>query len=209
MVAHSPGDRGFSGVMQTLVNLAYAGRSEFGERARVAFTEALQERYPRVPDLRDRKNDERRFQLRVNADTKDGAVPYAALIPPDQDLSGGYGGMSFVMFPADDSGAPALIAMVVGTNGLAPDEAVLGRPGHGRKCASIAAWLNDRRPGGAWAKRDPVRIDLDLPRLLAQRLGRGRAPSRSMAAWSTRPSSRPTNGPRQAMRSSWRRSRPL
>lgn len=160
--------------MRSLVDLAYAPRSEWGTLARPAFSEALRERYPRVSDISDRKNDERRFQLRVNGDPKDGAVPYAALIAPDQELSGGYGGMSFVMFPADEAGAPALVAMGVGTNGLAPDEDVLGRPGHARKCAAIAAWLNSKAIGTTWAKRDPVRIDLDVPRSTAQHL----------AAWS-------------------------
>jgi 5-methylcytosine-specific restriction protein B len=70
--------------------------------------------------------------------------------------------MSFVIFPVAD--APSLIAMVVGTQGLSPDEEILGRPGHGRKVQAICAWLN-RRHGDyvAWAKEDPVRIDLDLP----------------------------------------------
>ncbi len=154
--------------MQALVDLVYAPRSLWESKARSAFSTVLTERYPRVPDLTDKKNDERRFQLRVNADAKDKAVPYAALIAPDQELSGGYGGMSFVMFPADEeNGGPALIGMVVGTNGLAPDEAILGRPGHARKCAAIASMLNAKLPGSAWAKRDPVRIDLELPRALA------------------------------------------
>lgn len=157
--------------MKTLLDLAYAPRGEWEARARAAFSEALRERYPHVKDLTDKKNDERRFQLRVNADAKEKAIPYAALIAPEQELSGGYGGMSFVMFPADQPGAPALITMVVGTNGLAPDEATLGRPGHARKCAAIAAWLNARAAGAAWAKRDPVRIDIELPRALAQHLG--------------------------------------
>jgi 5-methylcytosine-specific restriction protein B len=152
--------------MKSLIDLVYEPRATWGERARAAFSEALEERYLRVPDLRQKVNDERRFQLRVNADPKENAVPYAALIGPDQETSGPYGGMSFVMFPADQPGTPALIGMVVGTNGLAPDEAILGRPGHARKCAAIAAWLNGRAPRSAWAKRDPVRIDLGLPRTL-------------------------------------------
>lgn len=156
--------------MKSLVDLAYAPREQWEGRARADFSKVLRERFPRVADLADKKNDEQRFQLRVNADAKEKAIPYAALIAPEQDLSGGYGGMSFVMFPADESGAPALVAMVVGTNGLAPDEEVLGRPGHGRKCAAIAAWLNARSVGTAWAKRDPVRIDLKLPRTLASGL---------------------------------------
>ena len=62
--------------------------------------------------------------------------------------------------------------MVIGTNGLAPDEAILGRPGHGRKCAAIASWLNALTAHGyAWAKHDPVRIDLDMPSSTRQRLG--------------------------------------
>jgi 5-methylcytosine-specific restriction protein B len=156
--------------MKTLVDLVYLPRSEWSEQARAAFATALGDRYPRVQDLRDKKNDEKRFQVRVNGDAKEGARPYAAIIPPDQELNGPYGGMSFVMFPADEPGEPALLGMVVGTNGLAPDEAVLGRPGHGRKCAAICSWLNGRLPASSWAKRDPVRIDLELPRALGERL---------------------------------------
>jgi len=152
-----------------LLELTYLPRSKWGDQARIAFSESIRGRYPRVPDLKEKKNDERRFQLRVNGEVEEKAVPYAALIAPEQELSGGYGGMSFVMFPADKDGHPAMLAMVVGTNGLAPDEDVLGRPGHARKCAAIARWINTTLPGAAWAKRDPVRIDLDVPRSLAQR----------------------------------------
>ena len=96
-------------------------------------------------------------------------MPYAALLPPEQEETGAYGGMSFVVFPADEDG-PCLVAMGVGTNGLAPDEEILGRPGHARKCAAIASWLNTHSPGCAWAKRDPTRIDVDLPAVLASDL---------------------------------------
>ena len=159
--------------MNSLVDLAYTPRSEWKEEvARLAFSESVRARYVRVRDLTEKKNDEGRFQLRVNAvNDKPTAALYAGLIAPDQALSGPYGGMSFVMFPADDeSGRPALLAMVVGTNGLAPDESILGRPGHARKCAAIASWLNTRCAGSAWAKRDPVRIDLDLPAAVQQSL---------------------------------------
>src|ERR1700722_1621309 len=40
----------------------------------------------------------------------DAGVPYAAYIHPQNADSGAYGGMSFVIFPADD--APCLVAMV-------------------------------------------------------------------------------------------------
>lgn len=68
-----------------------------------------------------------------------------------------------MLFPS--STAPACISLVVGTNGLAPDEQSLGKPGHARKVSAICSWLN-RRTGtvDAWAKRDPVRIDLGMPK---------------------------------------------
>ena len=92
-------------------------------------------------------------------------VPFAALIHPSNSDTGAYGGMSFVIFPVPD--APCLIGMVVGTQGLSPDEEVLGRPGHARKVAAICAWLNNKYGQGkmlAWAKQDPVRIDTDIPK---------------------------------------------
>ena len=91
-------------------------------------------------------------------------VPYAAYIHPSNADAGAYGGMSFVIFPAE--GAPCLVAMVIGTQGLAPDETILGRPGHARKIQAICAWLNQRFGGGAqvaWAKQDPTRVDIDVP----------------------------------------------
>ncbi len=150
--------------MKELLDLVYAPRSSWGDDVRLKFNTALNARYPRIQDLTDKRNDERRFQLRVNTSIQNDSVPYAALIPPGQELSGQYGGMSFVIFPADEDGQPALISLGIGTNGLAPDEAILGRPGHGRKSAAIASWLNGlTNDGYAWAKRDPVRIDLDMP----------------------------------------------
>jgi 5-methylcytosine-specific restriction protein B len=185
--------------MESLVELAYRPRNEWNEHARRAFSEALEERYPRVRSLIDKRNEERRFQLRVNANAEPKAAPYAALIAPEQELTGAYGGMSFVMFPADEAGHPAVIGMVVGTNGLAPDEAILGRPGHARKCAALAAWLNAQHPGSAWAKRDPVRVDLDLPRALTQQLqpwedGIGQKYGRVLYATYTPPKERSANG---------------
>ncbi len=159
--------------MLELVNLAYQPVAAWEGSARAAFAASIGGRYPRVRDLTDPRNDEKRFQLRVNADTKEGAMPYAALIPPEQERSGPYGGMSFVMFPSSEAGEPALLGMVVGTSGLAPDEAILGRPGHARKVAAIARWLSTRLP--AWAKNDPVRIDLALPQTVLRTFGIGDA----------------------------------
>lgn len=150
--------------MQELLDLIYTPRSEWSDEVRKSFNAVIKARYQRVQDVSEKRNEEKRFQLRVNASTQEDSVPYAALIAPGQELSGAYGGMSFVVFPSDEDGQPALVSMVVGTNGLAPDETILGRPGHARKCAAITKWLNSLSGEGfAWAKRDPVRIDLDIP----------------------------------------------
>jgi len=79
--------------------------------------------------------------------------------------------MSLVLFPSEEEGEPSLIGMVVGTNGLAPDEDILGRPGHARKCMAIARWLRAQGAPLSWAKQDPVRIDHRLPRSVADALG--------------------------------------
>jgi 5-methylcytosine-specific restriction protein B len=100
----------------------------------------------------------------VPTSNEDAFVPFAALIHPSNPNSGPYGGMSIAIFPADNS--PCLISFVIGTNGLAPDEYILGRPGHARKIKAVCEWLNRTRGGGnlvAWAKQEPSRIDQSLP----------------------------------------------
>ncbi|MEP7216179.1 MAG: AAA family ATPase [Anaerolineaceae bacterium] len=92
------------------------------------------------------------------------SVPFAALIHPSNPTSGGYTGMSVVLFPRTDG--PSLLAMVVGTQGLGEDAYLLGKPGHARKAASICKWLNREYGRGemiAWAKSDPTRIDQSVP----------------------------------------------
>lgn len=91
-------------------------------------------------------------------------VTFAAYISHSNPTSGPYSGLSFVMFPLPDQ--PCLIGMVVGTQGLEPDQAILGRPGHARKTQAICAWLNKEYGLGkriAWAKQDPTRVDIPIP----------------------------------------------
>jgi 5-methylcytosine-specific restriction protein B len=97
---------------------------------------------------------------------RDGFVPFAALIHPSNPDSGAYGGTSFAVFPGED--APCLLSLVVGTNGLAPDEGILGRPGHARKAKALCAWLNSGKQGlTAWAKHDPTALDQSIPARVA------------------------------------------
>lgn len=66
-----------------------------------------------------------------------------------------------------------MVGMVIGTQGLAPDERILGRPGHARKMQAICTWLNHQFGAGqqvAWAKQDPTRVDIDVPETI-QRVG--------------------------------------
>lgn len=107
--------------------------------------------------------------LRAPEMSSDAGVPFAAYIHPSSPSSGAYSGLSFVIFPV--GGQPCLIGMVVGTGGLTPDEAILGRPGHARKVQAICGWLNRDYGDGsvvAWAKSDPTRTDLLVPNDLTQ-----------------------------------------
>ncbi len=117
-----------------------------------------------VPDGRYPKAAEKSVTLRAPEMGQDSGVSFAAYIHPSNPTKGAYGGFSFVIFPAVD--APCLVGLVVGTQGLAPDEAILGRPGHARKAQAICAWLNKEFGSGqqvAWAKQDPTRIDINVP----------------------------------------------
>lgn len=103
-------------------------------------------------------------------------VPYAALIHPNNPSSGRYGGDSFAIFPRQ--GGPAAFGLVVGTAGLAPDEEILGQPGHARKAQAIARWLGGEYGGTrrvSWAKHDPTRTDQAIPKSVLDDAGGHRA----------------------------------
>lgn len=108
--------------------------------------------------------------LRCPKLTSDGGIPFAAVLHKDSPTSGGYGGTSFVIFPADE--APALVALVIGTQGLNPDEQILTRPGHARLCKAFAAWARSELTlASSWAKSDPTRIDIQIPKEVAAKYG--------------------------------------
>ncbi|HXN45341.1 MAG TPA: AAA family ATPase [Bryobacteraceae bacterium] len=122
------------------------------------------------PDGRYPKSAAKEVTLRAPEISPDSGVPFAAYIHPSNPPSGPYSGLSFVIFPVSDG--PSLIGMVVGTQGLTPDEAILGRPGHARKVRAICSWLNQKYGGGslvAWAKQDPTRTDLTVPDVMRRR----------------------------------------
>jgi 5-methylcytosine-specific restriction enzyme B len=121
------------------------------------------------PDGRFPKSAAKAVTLRAPEMSADSGVPFAAYIHPSNPPSGPYSGLSFVIFPVPDR--PCLIGLVVGTQGLTPDEAILGRPGHARKVQAICSWLNREFGRGAfvaWAKQDPTRTDLSVPENVRQ-----------------------------------------
>jgi 5-methylcytosine-specific restriction enzyme B len=111
------------------------------------------------------------FALRAPKEGKDN-ISFAAYIHPDNPTSGAYTGTSFVIFPGQEKSC--LVGMVVGTGGLAPDEAILGKPGHARKLNAFCEWLNKTYGDGsvvAWSKQDPTRTDQEIPKHLCLQWG--------------------------------------
>ena len=116
------------------------------------------------PDGRYPKPATKVVTVRAPEISPDSGVPFAAYIHSSNPSSGPYSGLSLAIFPVADR--PSLIGMVVGTQGLSPDEAILGRPGHTRKMQAICRWLNRHYGKGSfvsWAKQDPTRTDLPIP----------------------------------------------
>jgi 5-methylcytosine-specific restriction protein B len=151
--------------MESLIKLIQTlGTADWQTRCRAAFEELYGAKGGRYPDRAQKV-----AAQRVPEFKGDTGVPFGALIHPSNPDSGPYGGMSFVVFPSLD--VPCLVGLVVGTQGLSPDEEILARPGHARKVSAICAWLNHRYGKGklcAWAKQDPVRTDLEVPRSVAK-----------------------------------------
>ncbi|HXE11321.1 MAG TPA: AAA family ATPase [Bryobacteraceae bacterium] len=117
-----------------------------------------------APEGRYPKSAAQTVSLRAPEMSADSGVAFAAYIHYSNPRSGPYSGLSFVIFPVPD--APCLVGLVVGTQGLSPDEAILGRPGHARKVQAICSWLNRQYGEGAfvaWAKQDPTRTDISIP----------------------------------------------
>ncbi len=142
-----------------LVEIVHSSTQDsWSERNKAAFETLFGSPGGRYP-----KQSRKALTLRA-PEMSDSGVPFAAYIHPQNPASGPYSGLSFVMFPVREQ--PCLVGMVVGTQGLSPDEAILGRPGHARKTGAICSWLNQKYGGGhfvAWAKQDPTRTDVALP----------------------------------------------
>lgn len=96
----------------------------------------------------------------------DQGVPFAGLINPDNPETGPYGGTSVVWFPAKGHGS--LLALVVGTRGLSPDEGILTRPGHRRRAAALRRLLAGKGVE-VWSKPDPANLGATIPKATVER----------------------------------------
>jgi len=101
----------------------------------------------------------------------DDSVSFAGLVHEDSPTSGVYGGMSLIWFPADadsDETTGSLLTFVCGTRGLAPDEQILGRPGHSRHLQALRRYLSDTTGVPMWAKHDPTNLSEPFPQVLRE-----------------------------------------
>jgi 5-methylcytosine-specific restriction enzyme B len=154
--------------MEKLLDLIQSPGNNWTESNKNAFDELFG-----APNGRYKAQAKTSVKLRAPKMEPDAGISFAAYIHPSNPDSGAYGGMSFVLFPPADGG-PCLVGMVVGTQGLSPDEMILSRPGHARKVNAICNWLNQELGHGkvvAWAKQDPTRSDLDLPDDIKRKFG--------------------------------------
>jgi 5-methylcytosine-specific restriction enzyme B len=146
--------------MRKLIQLIHSdGVENWKQRCEDAFEELYSSQDARYPEKAKKVT-----TLRAPGFSTESGVPFAALIHPSNPDSGAYGGMSFVIFPINNG--PCLVSLGIGTQGLSPDEEVLGRPGHARKVKAICNMINSQFGNGnmlAWSKQDPTRTDLDIP----------------------------------------------
>lgn len=115
------------------------------------------------------KSDE--VKVRVSSSKKLDTLLWTAYLNPANIEGGAYGGTSLVIFASENK--PALLTFCVGTQGLAPDEKILGNPGHARKLSAICKYLNTVYGNGrqvAWAKDNPCKTDVLIPANVASYL---------------------------------------
>ena len=126
------------------------------------------------------KSDE--VKVRVSSSKKEDTLLWAAYLNPANVDGGAYGGTSVVVFGSKN--LPALLTFCVGTQGLAPDEKILGNPGHARKLAAICKYINVVYGNGnqiAWAKDNPCKTDELIPASVVKHLNDGDDPDYSLA----------------------------
>lgn len=96
-------------------------------------------------------------------------VPFAGLVHEQSPTSGAYGGMSLIWFPiepGDGEPSGSLLTFVCGSRGLAPDEQILGRPGHARQLQALRRYLRSNFNVSTWIKPDPTNLSQPIPEIV-------------------------------------------
>ncbi len=110
-----------------------------------------------------------RYSVRVALMPSTAAVSFSGLVHEDSPTSGAYGGMSLIWFPieaVDNQPGRSLLTFVCGTRGLAPDEHILGRPGHARHLQALRRYLGKEHGASVWVKHDPTNLAEAFPKVL-------------------------------------------
>lgn len=126
----------------------------------------------------DRYRTDSRRSVRIALMPDPEAVSFAGLVHEDSPASGVYGGMSLIWFPVaarDDAPASSLMTFVCGTRGLAPDEHILGRPGHARHLQALRRHLHQAVGVPMWVKHDPTNLAEPFPWVMRDAFSRYRA----------------------------------
>lgn len=156
--------------LETLANLIASGvpadltRDELAQKTQKAMQGIFGERYP----LKLAQNE---TIFRTVLMSKEDNVSFAGLLHEDSPSSGVYGGMSLIWFPAPaDESHPAssLLTLVCGTRGLAPDDHILGRPGHVRHLQALRRHLGKTCGVSMWTKQDPTNLAQPFPQVIAE-----------------------------------------
>ncbi len=149
--------------IERLVELMTGGGQRTAVNAREVLSGLFGERYHRRHLAKTGMRDALALGTTEDSDL---GVAFAGLINPDNPESGPYGGMSFVWFPNRDQGS--LLAFVVGTRGLSPDEGILTRPGHRRRIAALRRMLATKSVE-SWSKPDPANLGVGVPKTVLER----------------------------------------
>jgi|DewCreStandDraft_4_1066084.scaffolds.fasta_scaffold01021_13 5-methylcytosine-specific restriction protein B len=154
-----------STALQQLARLAAKGLPRQGEAG--ALTEQIEQAMEEI--FRERYRRDTHWLKRVRYMEGDSNVPFAGFVHPESPSSGQYGGMSLIWFPVrgdeNESGA-SLITFVCGTRGLAPDEHILGRPGHARNLEALKRYLAEQVGVRMWCKHDPANLSQTVPEVV-------------------------------------------
>lgn len=103
----------------------------------------------------------------------DSDPPFTGIINREEPESGGYRGMSLVLFPnpEEESGSEIMLCFGIGTNGLGPDETILSSIGHRRRLKGLSNLSRDSLECDIWVKSQIDDLTESVPQMAKDKLG--------------------------------------